>query len=126
MELVWSDWQPPRTAARAWIVTRTTLFSGCCAVSMEPAVWAWKRSIQERGSRAPNRSRMMRAQSRRAQGNLATSSIRLLWALKKNESCGANSSTLSPASSAASTYAMALARVKATSWAAVDPASRMW
>ena len=48
IELVWSDWQPPRMAASACTVTRTTLFSGCCAVSVEPAVWAWNRSIMRR------------------------------------------------------------------------------
>jgi hypothetical protein len=69
---------------------------------------------------------MMRAHIRRAARNLATSSRRLLWALKKNESCGAKSSTSCPASRAAATYAMPLARVNATSWAAVHPASRTW
>ena len=125
-EFVCSDWQPPSTAASACTVTRTTLFSGCCAVSMLPAVCAWKRSVSARGSRAPNRSRMMRAQSRRAARNFATSSSRLLCALKKNDSCGANASTASPASTAACTYATALASVNATSWTAVHPASRMW
>ncbi len=98
-----SDWQPPSTAARACTATRTMLFSGCCAVSMLPAVWAWKRSIWERGSRASKRSRMMRAHRRRAARYFPTSSIRLLWALKKNDSWGAKSSTLSPASWAAVT-----------------------
>ena len=101
MEFVWSDWQPPRTAASACTVTRTTLFAGCWAVSMEPAVCAWKRSIVERGSRAPNRSRVIRAQSRRAARNFATSSIRSLCALKKNDICGATASTGSPVSRAA-------------------------
>ena len=103
IELVCSDWQPPSTAASACTATRTMLLSGCCAVSMLPAVCAWKRSMSERGSRAAKRSRMIRAHIRRAARNLATSSRRLLWALKKNESCGANSSTASPASSAAVT-----------------------
>ena len=40
---------PPSTAASAWMAVRTMLFSGCWAVSVEPAVWVWKRSIQERG-----------------------------------------------------------------------------
>ena len=40
IELVCSDWQPPSTAASACTVTRTMLFSGCCAVSMLPAVCA--------------------------------------------------------------------------------------
>ena len=70
---------------------------------MLPAVWAWNLSIEERGSLAPKRSRMIRAQSRRAARNFATSSRRLLWALKKKESWGAKSSTRSPASRAALT-----------------------
>ena len=37
-ELVWSDCVPPSTAANAWIVTRTTLLSGCWAVSVTPPV----------------------------------------------------------------------------------------
>ena len=103
IEFVCSDWQPPRMAASACTVTRTMLFSGCWAVSMLPAVWAWKRSICERGSRAPKRSRMIRAHSRRAARNLAISSTRSLWALKKNESWGAKASTSRPASRAACT-----------------------
>src|SRR5207249_5808555 len=35
---VWSDWVPPRTAARAWIATRVKLFNGCRALSDTPAV----------------------------------------------------------------------------------------
>ena len=50
MLLVCSDCVPPSTAASACSVTRTTLFSGCCAVSVEPPVCVWKRSISERGS----------------------------------------------------------------------------
>ncbi len=96
-ELVCSDCVPPSTAASAWIVTRTMLLSGCCAVSIEPAVWVWKRSIMERGSFALKRSFMMRAQRRRAARNLATSSRRSLWALKKKESRPAKASTSSPA-----------------------------
>jgi hypothetical protein len=51
--LVCSDWVPPSTAARACTVVRTTLLIGCCAVNEQPAVWVWKRSIQERGLPAP-------------------------------------------------------------------------
>ena len=43
---------------------------------------------------APNRSRMIEAHSRRAARYLATSSKRLLWALKKKLSRGANSSSV--------------------------------
>ena len=87
----------------AWIAVRTMLFSGCCAVSVEPAVWVWKRSIHDFGFFAWNRSRMIFAHMRRAARNFATSSRKLLWALKKNESRGANLSTSRPARIAAST-----------------------
>ena len=46
--------------------------------------------------------------------------------MKKKESRGAKSSTSSPRSIAASTYAKPSASVKASSCAAVEPASRMW
>ena len=42
--LVCSEFVPPSTAASASIAVRTTLFTGCCAVSDTPAVWVWKRS----------------------------------------------------------------------------------
>ena len=69
---------------------------------------------------------MMRAHSRRAARNLATSSNTSLCALKKNERRGAKSSTFRPAAIAASTYAMPFASVNASSCTAVEPASRMW
>ena len=79
------------------------LFSGCCAVSVEPPVCVWKRSILERSSLAPKRSVMMRAHMRRAALYFATSSNRLLWAFQKNDSRGAKASTSMPAAIAAST-----------------------
>ena len=63
---------------------------------------------------------------RRAARYLAISSKKSMCALKKNERRGANSSTSSPAASAASTYANPLPTVNASSCAAVEPASRMW
>ena len=123
--LVWSDCVPPMTAAIACTATRTMLLSGCCAVSVLPAVCVWKRSCCARGLVAPNRSFMIRAHSRRAARNFATSSRKLLWALKKNDSRWPNELTSRPAPRAASTYAIAFANVNATSWTAVDPASRM-
>ena len=107
-------------------MTRTTLLSTCCAVSVEPAVCAWNRIIIERSSFAPKRSFMSRAHIRRAARNLAISSKKLLWTLKKNDSRLANPSISSPALIAASTYAIPSAIVKASSCAAVEPASRMW
>ena len=102
------------------------MFSGCCAVSVEPPVWAWKRSASAFGFVAPNRSRMIRAQRRRAARNFATSWKKWLCALKKKESRAPKSSGESPASTAASQYAIPLASVNASSWTAVEPASRMW
>ena len=69
---------------------------------------------------------MIRAHERRAARNFATSSKKFMWHAKKNDRRGANSSTLSPASSAACTYAIPSASVNAISCAAVAPASRMW
>ena len=71
--LVCSDWVPPHTAANPCRATRTMLFSGCWAVRVTPPVWVWKRSLQERSSWAPKRSRMISAHMRRAARNLATS-----------------------------------------------------
>src|SRR3990172_2746455 len=58
IELVWSDCVPPRTPDRAWRATRTTLFIGCCAVRVQPAVWVWNRSFHEFSSFAWNRPRL--------------------------------------------------------------------
>ena len=52
-ELVWSDWVPPSTPARASMAVRAMLISGCWAVSDTPAVCVWKRSCHERSSFAP-------------------------------------------------------------------------
>ena len=125
-EFVWSDCVPPRTAASAWMATRTTLLYGCCAVSDTPAVCVWKRSFQERSSRAPKRSRIVSAQSRRAARYFAISSKKSLCALKKNDMRGTNASGASPASMPHCTYSIPSRSVKASSWSAVAPASRMW
>ena len=102
-EFVCSDCAPPQTADSAWIATRTTLFSGCCAVSVEPPVCAWKRSASAFGFvDAEALAASARAQSRRAARNFATSWKKSLCALKKNDSRSPNSSGESPASIAAS------------------------
>src|SRR5213083_2874322 len=62
------------------------LLSGCCAVSVEPPVCAWKRSAHAFGFVTPKRSRMIVAQRRRAARNFATSWKKWLCALKKKES----------------------------------------
>jgi hypothetical protein len=95
-------------------------------VSCTPAVWVWKRSISDLGFFAPNSSRITCAQIRRAARNLATSSSSVVRDTKKNASRGAKSSTDSPASTAARTYSMPSASVKAISCTGVAPASAMW
>ena len=93
---------PPHTAASAWMATRTMLFSGCCAVSVEPPVCVWKRSASAFGLVAPKRSAITFAQMRRAARNLATSWKKLLCALKKKESRSPKVSGERPAATAAS------------------------
>jgi hypothetical protein len=123
---VCSDWVPPQTAANPCSATRMMLTSGCWAWRVTPPVWVWKRILVERSSVASKRSRMIFAHIRRTARNFATSWKTLLWQLKKNASRGPNSSTFSPAASAASTYAIALDSVNATSCTAEQPFSRMW
>ena len=125
-EFVCRLWVPPSAAAMAWSVTRTTLLSGCWAVSVQPAVCVWKRRLMALGFAAPKRSFMSLAHSRRAARNLAISSRKLEWQPKKKESRAPNLSTSRPMSTAAFTYSRPSAIVKATSWIASQPASRMW
>ena len=80
--LVWRDWAPPSTPDRAWSAVRTTLIMGCALVRVAAAVWQWNRRRIDSGFRAPNRSRMIRAQIRRAARNFATSSKKSAWAMK--------------------------------------------
>ena len=63
----------------------------------------WKRIQVERSLRAPKRSVMSFHQIRRDARNLAISSKKSEWLLKKNDRRGAKSSTDSPRASAAST-----------------------
>ena len=75
------------------------LISGCCAVSDTPAVWVWKRICQDRSSFARRSGRAASAPRVAApRGYFAISSKKSMCALKKNESRGATSSTLRPAS----------------------------
>ena len=68
-----------------------------------PAVWVCVRSIIERGSVAPNRSRMIEAHIRRSARYLAISSKKSMWVLKIQLRRGAKLSTSTPRSSTAST-----------------------
>jgi len=58
------------------------LLSGCGAVRDDPDVWQWKRMRIDSGFRAANRSQAIRAHSRRAARNLATSSRKSLCEMK--------------------------------------------
>ncbi|CAB4880619.1 unannotated protein [freshwater metagenome] len=71
---VCNDWVPPITAAIDCTATRTMLFSGCWAVSVEPPVWVWNRSSFDDSFFAPKRSVMRRYQMRRDARNFAISS----------------------------------------------------
>ena len=68
---------------------------------------------------------MSLCQIRREARNFAISSKKSECELKKKERRGAKSSTRSPRAIASSTYAMPSAIVNASSWTAVEPASRM-
>lgn len=59
-------------------------------------VWVWNRSHWALSVFAPNRSRIQRAQIRRAARNLAISSKKSRWASKKNDRPGAKTSTSRP------------------------------
>ncbi len=63
---------PPKTAAMASMVVRTTLLYGSCSVRLQPLVWQWVRSIRLFGFLAP-KSCMMRHHSSRAARILAIS-----------------------------------------------------
>ena len=95
-------------------------------MSVEPPVWAWKRSASALGFVAPNRSRMIRAHSRRAARNFATSWKKWLCALKKKERRAPNSSGREARVDGGLAYAIPFASVNASSCTAVEPASRMW
>jgi hypothetical protein len=72
VQLVCSDCVPPKTAAMASIVVRTTLLYGSCSVSDQPEVWQCVRSIFDFALFGPKPS-MIRAHNNRAARSLATS-----------------------------------------------------
>ena len=117
---------PPNTADIASKAVRTILFSGCWAVSEHPAVWVWNLSFNELSFFAPYLSFSRFAQILRAALYLAISSKKSIWALKKKDNLWAKSSIFNPLSKHSSIYANPLLSVKASSCAAVDPASLIW
>ena len=90
------DWAPPSTAARHCRVERTTLFSGCWAVSVAPEQPEKKRSRPECGLAAPNRWVAISYHRARAARTLAASSNRSSWLEKWKDSRGANESNARP------------------------------
>src|SRR2546426_12542125 len=108
------------------MVVRTMLLRGCCHVRDAPEFCACVLNNNDLGSLTLYLSFNTRAQIRRAARNLATSSKKSIPQLKKNERRGAKTSTFNPASIPRSTYANPSAHVNASSWAAQDPASRIW
>ena len=123
-ELVCSDCVPPNTAAIASMVVRTMLLYGSCAVRLTPEVWQWVRSARLIGFLGSWRA-IISAHSSRAARSLAISMKKFMPMLKKNDRRGAKVSMSSLRSSATRTYSMPSARVKASSWTTVAPASWM-
>src|SRR4051794_35658308 len=102
------------------------LLSGCRWLNVDPHVPANHRNRHDRGSFAPNVSRISRAQIRRLARYLATSANRFMNARLFKEWGGANAPIESPRSSARRTYSTAFPIANAISWTAVAPDSRMW
>jgi hypothetical protein len=96
-EFVWRLCVPPRTAARASTVVRTTLLYGSCSVSETPDVWQCVRNMSEPGLLGSN-CRITRAQSRRAARSLATSMKKFMPIAKKKERRPAKASMSRPRS----------------------------
>ena len=85
----------------------------------------WNRIRRLLGLFAPYFSRRTVAQTLLAALNFAISSKKSIVELKKKLNLGAKSSTARPASSPSSTYPKPSARVNASSWMALEPASLM-
>ncbi len=115
MLLVCRDCVPPRTAASAWMATRTILFSACCAVRETPAVWVWKRINQELGFLAPKVSRNSLAQMRRA-ADIWQSPREIIVGVEEMGKPWRKGVDFQAASTAQRTYSKPSARVKANSW----------
>ena len=101
-ELVCRLCVPPQTAAKASMAVRPTLFKGSCSVNVQPLVWQWVRSMEERGL-VGLKPAIQRAHKRRPARSLATSDMTSMPMPQKKLSRGAKSSTSSPASTPALT-----------------------
>jgi hypothetical protein len=119
------DWVPPSTAASACIATRTMLTSGCWAVSVTPAVWVWKRSMQALGVLGAEPVAHDRRPHPARGAELGHLLEEVVVAVEEERQPRREVVDARPASTAAWTYAMPSARVNAISCTASDPASRM-
>ena len=108
--LVCSDWVPPNTAAMASMAVRATLLKTSWAARLQPEVWQWQRSIEERASLGANSS-ISSDQSSRPALSLAISVKASMPTPQKKLSRGAKASTPSPARTPVRTYSTPSARV---------------
>jgi len=125
-ELVWQRLRAAITAARACNAVRTTLLYGCCAVSEQPAVCAWNRSAQERGDFAPNRSVIVCARCGARRDTWRFLEEVIVRVEKERKPWREFVDIEARAADPNSTYSIPSRNVKASSWIAVEPASRMW
>ncbi len=100
----------PCVAAIASICVRTMLLNGSCAVSDQPDVWQWVRSGSDFSDFGLNPCTIP-AQSSRAARSFATSMKKFMPMAQKNESRGANWSTVMPAAIPARMYSTPSASV---------------
>ena len=108
--LVCSDCVWPCVAAIASIWVRTMLLNGSCAVSDQPEVWQWARKGSDLSDFGP-KPLTSPAHNMRAARSLATSMKKFMPIAQKNDSRGANWSTLMPAATPARRYSTPSASV---------------
>ncbi len=87
---------PARVSASACTAPRAMLLASCCEVIVAPEVWAATLMASERGSWAPNSSRIIRAYSRRDARILAISAKKSMRQLTSSAMRGAKRSTSTP------------------------------
>ena len=115
----------PSAAPIASMAVRATLLNGSCSVSDQPDVCECVRRASDLGFFGSNCFTIL-AQSRRAARILAISMKWFMPIAQKNDSRGANVSTLMPAFTPVRRYSSPSASVYANSMSAVAPASCIW
>ncbi len=119
-------WADPHTAEKAWTATRTMLFSACCAVRVEPPVWAWKRSIRLRSSFAPKRSRITSAHTRPRGAELGDLLEEVVVRVEEERQPARERVDLEPRVDGRLHVGDAVGEREGDLLGAVEPASRMW